>query len=190
MKNNSFLTLTKTFIAYSYLVLGAAAPPRGGAHEVLGHQNMTWHAEPSVCELSQNYRDFVNAVILPGADNSINERVYIADRGHGRIVIVTIPKFLPDPMWTSNVKPNLISGNTEAALNDFSATTVDAYRKEFANIGSTFVSQYVGEIGNLTPAYIDSDEAIYSFTSTMDNTLFTFFVTFVRENGQWKIRTF
>ena len=44
--------------------------------------------------------------------------------------------------------------------------------------------------GTLATTDIDSDEALYYFTSTMENTVFTFFVTFVKENGQWKIRTF
>jgi hypothetical protein len=41
-------------------------------------------------------------------------------------------------------------------------------------------------IGALSAAYIDRKEAVYYFTSTMDNPVFTFFATFVKEtaNGE------
>jgi len=122
-------------------------------------------------------------------DNSIEERVYIADTGNNRIAIVAVPRILPDPVWNA-AKSHLSNGETEDALASFSVTTVDSYRSEFANLGPSRVAQYIGDIGVLTPAYIDSDESLYYFTSMIDGTEFTFFITFVKEKGQWKIRTF
>ncbi len=114
----------------------------------------------------------------------------IADTGNNRIVIVTRPKVVPDNVW-SDTRTKLINAQTEDALKNFSVTTVDIYRQEFANLGAALVSQYMGELNAaLSPAYIDSDEALYYFTSTISSVQFTFFVSFAKENGQWKIRTF
>jgi hypothetical protein len=44
--------------------------------------------------------------------------------------------------------------------------------------------------GQLTPLYIDDDEARYYFFNTIDGLSFTFVVTFGVENGVWKIVNF
>jgi hypothetical protein len=48
----------------------------------------------------------------------------------------------------------------------------------------------MGEVTQIFPLYIASDEARYYFKNTIDQTEFTLFVTFSKENGNWKIRSF
>ena len=146
--------------------------------------NPLWTIGPNIATLNQPKGVSVG-------DNSLEERVFIADTGNGRIVVVTIPKVVPDGVW-ADTRQKLINGQIEDALKNFATATVDAYRQEFANLGNALVSQYMNDIGvgALTPAYIDADEALYYFTSVINSVSFTFFVTLTKENGQWKIRTF
>jgi len=97
----------------------------------------------------------------------------------------------PDPLSTWNsVKANLSSGNTQAALSQFSQSSVDHYNAISTALGSSALSQKIAAIGQLTPITIDDDEARYYFSKTINGQLFSFVVTLVMENGIWKIRSF
>jgi hypothetical protein len=123
------------------------------------------------------------------ADDPVDECLWIADTGNNRVVRIKLPKIDPIDVWTI-AKQNLIDGNIEAALSHFSAAKVDSYRELFGAIESPKLSQDINEIGQLAPIYIDSDEARYYFSRAIGGQEFKFVVTFVTENGTWKIRTF
>jgi hypothetical protein len=56
--------------------------------------------------------------------------------------------------------------------------------------GATELTQTISGIGSLTPIETFDDEARYSFTKNINGQQFIFIVTFAKENGIWKIRTF
>jgi DNA-binding beta-propeller fold protein YncE len=123
------------------------------------------------------------------ADDPVDERLWVADTGNNRVVGIRLPKIDPIHVWTI-AKQNLIDGNIEAALSHFSAAKVDSYRQLFGVIRGPKVSQDISAIGQLAPIYIDSDEARYYFSRAIGGQEFKFVITFVNENGTWKIRTF
>jgi hypothetical protein len=118
-----------------------------------------------------------------------NETIYIADTGNNRVLMATIPRTDPLPAWNA-VKQNLINGNINAALTQFSAVTVDSYHLLFNAMGSARLNQSMSAIGELTLISMDDDEARYYFSSTIKGQQFMFIVTFVKENGQWRLRAF
>jgi len=128
------------------------------------------------------------------ADDPVQERIYIADTGNSRVAIAILPSSDPpggDPISVWNVaKQALVNGNIEAALAQFSIATVDSYRKLFVTVGNARVAQDMTAIGALTPISLDDDEARYFFNSTIGGQQFAFVVTFTKENGVWKIRSF
>lgn len=46
------------------------------------------------------------------------------------------------------------------------------------------------EVTQIFPVYIESDEALYYFKNIIDATEFAFYVTLVKENGAWKVKSF
>jgi hypothetical protein len=123
------------------------------------------------------------------ASDPLQESLYVADTGNNRIVKITIPPVDPVPEWTG-MRQNLISGNTEAALGFFSPATVDSYRSLITSIPQTQLGQYMTEVAGLVPVYINRDEALYRFQNTLDGQDFRFVISFVKENGKWKILNF
>ena len=123
------------------------------------------------------------------ADDPVEERLYIADTGHARVLTVRFPKVDPISVWNS-AKQNLVTGNLESALAAFSETTVDLYRSLFAAVGNAKIAADMSAIPNLTLLSIDDDEARYFFTRPLNGQPFAFPVIFSKENGQWKIRRF
>jgi hypothetical protein len=103
--------------------------------------------------------------------------------------VIGIPKADPTGPWNI-AKANLINGNVEGALPQFSTTTIHDYRSLFNWLSPATLSQNMNAVGPLTPIYIDDDEARYYFTTTINNQPFGFIVTFVNELGVWKIRSF
>ena len=123
------------------------------------------------------------------ADDPIQERLYVADTGNNRVLVSILPRSDPLPVWNS-VKQNLATGQIEAALTQFSIATADSYRILFGAIGNARLNQNMNAIGQLTPISIDDGEARYYFTSNIAGQPFLFLISFVNENGQWKIRNF
>ena len=100
-----------------------------------------------------------------------------------------IPKDDPLACWNS-ARQSLIGGNVQAALTQSSGSVVDRYRNLFLGVGTAAVGANMQAIGQVTPIYIDDDEARYYFTRTINGQVFSFVLTTVRENGLWKIRNF
>jgi hypothetical protein len=115
--------------------------------------------------------------------------VYIADTGNNRVLLCEMPKVTPLPVWTS-ARSKLMAQDIVGALAEFASTSVESYRAEFTAIGSAALAQHMGEITQISPIYIRGDQALYWFVNVIDDAEFTFYVTFVLENGRWKIRSF
>lgn len=123
------------------------------------------------------------------ANDSAQEMMYAADTANNRVLLIAIPKVDPTITWNT-AKSNLVSGNIEAALTQFSTTSIDNFRAMFNSVPSATLSSNMTAIGTITPLDVDDDEAHYYFTTTFGGKLFAFIITFENENGSWKIRNF
>ena len=116
------------------------------------------------------------------------ERLYVADTGNNRVLVITIPKSDPMLIWSA-ARQALQSRNLELALNYISSDTVDGLRQMFNNLGAAQVSRKFDAAGTLTPLYLADLEARYLFTITLQGQLVSFEVAFSNEYGSWKIRS-
>ena len=119
----------------------------------------------------------------------LEEKVYIADTGNDRLILVRVPADDPLETWNDMVA-HATSGDIPGAILDFSRLTADGYRRAFLADGTSDLASDIGQIGTLTPVFIRNDEAEYYFEQTIDGQLLLFRVEFVRENGVWKIMEF
>ena len=129
------------------------------------------------------------ALAVADAGNLLEDRIYIADTGNNQIQKFLLPKDSPMPAWT-NARANLLAGNTEPALTNLTISSAAKFRRLFLEVGAALLAQWLGDIGLLTPVYIDSDFSQYRFEQMVDGVAVTFLVTFAKENGQWKILDF
>jgi hypothetical protein len=86
----------------------------------------------------------------------------------------------------SIAKQNLISGNIDAALSQFSTMTLDNYRTLFKSLPPTELSANIGAIGSLTPISISDRQAQYYFTMTLNGQQFVFTMAFIQERADGK----
>ncbi len=130
-----------------------------------------------------------NGESVAAAGTLLEDRIYIADTGNNQIQKFLLPKPSPEPVWT-NARANLIAGNLEAGLANFALGSAAKHRSLFLELGPALLTQWMNEIGPLTPVYIDSEFSQYRFVIMDNGVPITFLVTFVKENGQWKIVEF
>lgn len=126
---------------------------------------------------------------VTAAGTLIEDRIYIADTGNNQIQRFLLPKPDPTPAWT-NAKANLIAGNVDAALENFLTDKRSDYRTLFNSLGNATNTQWLNEIGQLTPVYINDNFSQYRFAIMHTGKPITFLITFVKENGRWKIAEF
>ena len=130
-----------------------------------------------------------NALAVAAAGTLLEDRIYIADTGNNQIQKFLLPKASPDSAWT-NAKANLAAGNIEAAVGYFVSRRQNAFRAIFASLGSAVLTQWMNQIGPLTPVFIEDNVAESRFEIMDGGTAITFIVRFGKENGQWKIVEF
>jgi len=130
---------------------------------------------------------------LPAAvaatDNLTNETFYVADTGHNRVVLYTLPADDPTPAWTGMTN-RIAAGDISGALSYFSVAAVDDYQQAFLSAGTASTISAISQIGTLTPVYILDDKAEYYFQQVIAGQTITFPVEFDKENGVWKILEF
>ena len=128
-----------------------------------------------------------NAVVPAG--NLLEERIYIADTGHNRVLVVRLPSPDPLPVW-NDTRQRLINGDIEGALVNFSDRSVARYRQAWQVIGNANLSLMINDIGTLSPIFISRDRAQYRFQQTIQGVSLTFIVEFAWEEGKWKVLDF
>ena len=119
----------------------------------------------------------------------LEEKVYIADTGNNRVILVRVPGDDPLATWTDMVA-HATTGDIPGAILDFSRLTAESYRRAYLSVGTGDLATDIGQIGTLTPVFVRNDEAEYYFEQTVDGPLLLFRVEFIRENGTWKIMEF
>lgn len=124
---------------------------------------------------------------------------YVADTGNNRVIcmkigqggaVFEIPKGeSPADIWRK-MKKCMAAKNLEGALSYFSEDAIDNYREFFKEMGVKKGSQVVSEIGEITPVTNDGSSAQYRFERKVDGVVVSFNVSFVNENGHWRISEF
>lgn len=117
------------------------------------------------------------------------EKLYIADTGNNRVILVKFPIDNPEPIWEA-MKQHLLKGDITGALPYFASSEADKYREAYTAIGTNELVKMISEIPAISPVSIEREEAEYYFQQTVDGVLLTFPIHFVKENGRWKIREY
>jgi hypothetical protein len=121
-----------------------------------------------------------------------NEMFYVADTGNNQVILCNVPNHNLDAVqsvWNS-MTTHIAAGDISGAIPYYSAASQDKYRQAFLSVGTGSTMSAFGQIGTLTPSYIDDASAEYYFTKTINGQEITFPVEFDFENGAWKIVEF
>jgi hypothetical protein len=116
----------------------------------------------------------------------LEEKVYIADTGNNRVILVRLPAENPEAVWTS-MKGRLLAGDIEGAIPYFSEFSADKYRKVFLSIGTTELVPMMSQIPAISPIFIRNANAQYIFDQVVQGFTISFPIEFIKENGTWKI---
>jgi DNA-binding beta-propeller fold protein YncE len=122
-------------------------------------------------------------------DDLLQERLYVADTGNNRVVLITISLDVPDGAWTV-VTQHLLNADVAGAVENFSSLTAAKYRGEFLAIGNDALAPMISEIPTLLPVFIGTEQAEYYFQQAIEGQSITFPVEFIKENGVWKVMEF
>lgn len=130
-------------------------------------------------ELGLNHPKAVAAVEDPAA-----EKLYIADTGNNRVILVKLPLDNPEAVW-ANMKAHLTTGDVPGAVFYFSDEMKALYRSAFLTMDKSEKLSWADSFGTIKPVSIANGEAEYS-CKNRDGTPDT--VKFQKENGVWKIK--
>ena len=126
---------------------------------------------------------------VAAVDDPMTDIFYVADTANNRIVLYSLTADDATPAWTG-MTAHIAAGDIPGAMQYFSSVTANDYNQDFLAIGTANVIPAINQIGTLTPASINGDEAEYYFQQTINGHPITFKVEFVKENGVWKIFEF
>lgn len=132
-------------------------------------------------ELGLNHPRSVAAV-----EDSLKEKLYIADTGNNRVLLVNLPLDNPEAIW-KNLVDRLNAGDVDGALSCFSLESKDKYRQAFLTLSKDELRSSAKGMEKIKPASIETDQAQYYFENVIEGKTITFPVQFAREFGQWKV---
>ena len=119
-------------------------------------------------------------------EDFLEEKIYIADTGNNRVLLVKLPMDNPETVWKA-MKEHLLKGDIDGAVSYFASTEADKYRQAYSAIGTNNLIKTISEIPPISPISIERDKAQYYFKQPVDGVEITFPIEFVKENGKWKI---
>jgi hypothetical protein len=132
-------------------------------------------------ELGLNHPKSVAAV-----DDFLEEKLYIADTGNNRVILVKLPLDNPEAVWKHMIA-RLKADDVPGALSDFSMESKEKYQQAYQALSKDELLAAVKDMENIKPATIESDHAQCYFESVVQGQTLTFPVEFDKEFGQWKI---
>ena len=132
-------------------------------------------------ELGLNHPKAIAAV-----NDLLEEKLYIADTGNNRVILVKLPLDNPEGVW-NHLIACLKTGDFTSALSDFSIASKDKYQDAFQSMSKDDLTSTVKDMQGIKPVYIENDRAQYYFESVIDGKTLTFPVEFDKEFGQWKV---
>jgi hypothetical protein len=116
----------------------------------------------------------------------LQEEVYIADTGRNRVLLIKLPTDNPEATW-NGMKQKLLTADIPGAMNYFSVLAQDDYRAEYNSLGAASLVEIVSQIPAISPIFVEAETAQYRFDQIIDGVTLTFPISFVKENGIWKI---
>ena len=119
-------------------------------------------------------------------DDLLEEKIYIADTGNNRVILVKLPMDNPETVWNS-MKEHLLKGDIDGAASYFTSTEAEKYRETYNAIGTNDLIKTISGIPAIKPVVLKRDSAQYRFEQMVQGHLITFPIEFVKENGKWKI---
>lgn len=123
--------------------------------------------------------------------NNLEEKIYIADTGNNRVILVKLTHNDPVPVWSSMMQQvTSANPNMAAVISCFSSLSADKYRSVFVSMDPSDLVADMGQVGTISPVVIGPDDAQYRFDQVIDGTTITFPIEFIKENGIWKIDEF
>jgi hypothetical protein len=122
-------------------------------------------------------------------EDLLEEKLYIADTGNNRVLLVKLPSDNPEAVWDA-MKRHLLKGDINGAVSYFASREAEKYRESYLAIGTNELVKIVSEIPSISPISIEREKAQYYFQQKVNDALITFPIEFVRENGHWKIEEY
>jgi len=136
--------------------------------------------------------NFNQPYAVAAVNNLTNDFFYVADTANNRVILCTAPSEDASAMqavWNHMVA-RVAAGDISGAISDFSVASADDYQQSFLTIGATSVAAAIGQVGTLTPVFVNADTAEFYFDQVVDGQTITFPVEFTKENSLWKIKEF
>jgi hypothetical protein len=123
---------------------------------------------------------------VAAVEDLLEEKIYIADSGNNRVILVKLPLDNPEAVWKS-MKARLVVGDISGAISYFSIASKDKYQRSFLSLPKAKLISDAKNMGTITPVSIESDRAQYYFENVVGGQKITFPIEFVKENREWKI---
>ena len=135
-------------------------------------------------ELGLNHPKAVAAV-----NDLLEEKLYIADTGNNRVILVKLPLDNPEAVW-KDFTTRLKAGDVEGAVANFSFMAKNDYRAAYSTLSKDELQDVVKDISVIQPVYVKSQQAQYYFESMVRGQKLLFPIEFIKEWGHWKIVEF
>jgi hypothetical protein len=123
--------------------------------------------------------------VAPVAD-FLEEKLYIADTGNNRVILVKLPSDTPEGVW-NEMKQHLHNKDIPGAIPFFSICRAQRYWRAFLSIGAESLQTVMDQTPTISAVVIEGDSAQYRFDQSIRGQTITFPIEFVKENGIWKI---
>jgi DNA-binding beta-propeller fold protein YncE len=122
--------------------------------------------------------------------DSLEEKLYIADTGNDRVLLVKLPTDNPEAVW-SEVIARLKAGDTDGALAHFSLRKIDDdFRDPFLEFSKAELRSMAKAMEKIKPITIQTDFAEYGYEEVIDGNTVTSTIKFQKEFGRWKVLEF
>jgi hypothetical protein len=124
---------------------------------------------------------------VAAAAHFLEERVYIADTGNNRVILVRLPLDTPEAVWNAMNDRLLNHQDISGAVSYFASSSAEKHRQAFLLLGIANLSPIMSQVPAISPVSIESDTAQYRFDRVIQGQTITFPIEFVKENGVWRI---
>lgn len=116
------------------------------------------------------------------SDDPIKERLYIADTGNNRVILVDFPLDNPEAVWKA-ANDCLLVGNVRGALRYYSSRAKADARDYYGDMDRKDIIRQAKEEPQIIPVFIGRNSAEYRY----DKKNPTGPVLFIKEHGVWKL---
>ena len=97
----------------------------------------------------------------------LQEKLYIADTGNNRVLLVQLPADTPEAVWSA-MKQRLLAGDVAGAMPYFAANAAEDYRQLYLTFSASELNSMISQIPAISPIFIEGDEAQYYFQQPIE----------------------